>query len=104
VDERPGSRSHAPQPERSPKPRVTTSETSRAEPPFWNPRTGIFDPAQLRLAIVMRGWTVAEFAKVARIGRASLYHALLGAGVADRTAIRIFQTLATREPFSLTLS
>ncbi len=71
--------------------------------PLWNPQTGIFDPAQLRLAIVMRGWTVVEFANVARVSRGCLYSALLGSGVTDRTAIRIFQTLATRDPFSLTL-
>jgi hypothetical protein len=80
-----------------------SSDTSRVQVPFWNPKTGIFDPAQLRLAIVMRGWTVVEFAKVARVSRGCLYGALLGSGVTDRTAIRIFQTLATRDPFTLTL-
>jgi predicted transcriptional regulator len=70
---------------------------------FWNPQTGIFDAAQLRLAIVMRGWTVGEFAKTARVSHGCLYNALLGCGVTDRTAIRIFQTLTTREPYSLTL-
>jgi hypothetical protein len=70
---------------------------------LWNPKTGIFDPAQLRLAIVMRGWTVVEFAKAAAVSRGCLYSALLGSGVTDRTAIRIFQTLATRDPYSLSL-
>lgn len=70
---------------------------------FWNPQTGIFDAAQLRLAIVMRGWTVGDFAKVANVSHGCLYSALLGCGVTDRTAIRIFQTLATREPYSVTL-
>lgn len=70
---------------------------------FWNPKTGIFDAAQLRLAIVMRGWTVAEFANTARISNGCIHSVLLGSGVTDRTAIRIFQTLATREPYSLTL-
>ena len=78
-------------------------DTSRTQVPFWNPRTGIFDPAQLRLAIVMRGWTVSEFAKAAKVSHGCLYSALLGSGVTDRTAIRIFQTLATRDPYSLTL-
>jgi predicted transcriptional regulator len=72
-------------------------------PPLWNPRTGIFDPAQLRLAIVMRGWTVVEFVKAAQVSRGCLYNALLGFGVTDRTAIRIFQALAKREPFELGL-
>jgi hypothetical protein len=80
-----------------------SNDTSRAQVPFWNPKTGIFDPAQLRLAIVMRGWTVVEFAKVSKVSRGCLYSALLGSGVTDRTAIRIVQTLATREPISLTL-
>ncbi len=79
------------------------SDTSHTQAPLWNPKTGIFDPAQLRLAIVMRGWTVGEFAKAAAVSRGCLYSALLGSGVTDRTAIRIFQTLATRDPFSLRL-
>jgi predicted transcriptional regulator len=70
---------------------------------FWNPQTGIFDAAQLRLAIVMRGWTVGEFAKAAKISHGCIYGALLGCGVTDRTALRVFQTLATREPYGLTL-
>ncbi len=81
-----------------------TPQSDRSSPPpFWNPRTGIFDPAQLRMAIVMRGWTAAEFAKAAKVSHGCLYSALLGSGVTDRTAIRIFQTLASRDPFSLTL-
>jgi hypothetical protein len=77
--------------------------TSRENPPLWNPRTGIFDSAELRLAIVMRGWTVVEFATVAHVSRGCLYHALLGHGVTDRTAIRIFRALGAREPLSLSL-
>jgi len=79
------------------------SDTSRAQAPFWNPKTGIFDPAQLRLAIVMRGWTVVEFAKVASVSHGCLYSALLGTGVTDRTAIRVFRALASRDPLSLAL-
>lgn len=71
--------------------------------PFWNPRTGIFDPAQLRLALVMRRWTAVEFARAANVSRGCLYNALLGHGVTDRTAIRIFQALAQREPITLDL-
>jgi predicted transcriptional regulator len=70
---------------------------------FWNPQTGIFDPAQLRQAIVMRGWTVVEFGRVAQVSRGSLYSALLGCGVTDRTAVRIFQALSQRQPFDLAL-
>lgn len=85
------------------KPAAAASQHGASSVPFWNPRTGIFDPAQLRLAIVMRGWTVVEFAKAAKVSRGCFYSALLGSGVTDRTAIRIFQTLATRDPYSLTL-
>ncbi len=70
---------------------------------LWNPQTGMFDPVQLRQAIVMRGWTVAEFGKVAQVSRGCLYSALLGCGVTDRTAIRIFAALAQRHPFDLAL-
>lgn len=80
-----------------------SSRGASANAPFWNPRTGIFDPAQLRLAIVMRGWTVGEFASCANVSRGALYSALLGCGVTDRTAIRIFSALADREPMTLTV-
>lgn len=66
--------------------------------PFWNPRSGVFDGGQLRLAIVTRGWTVAEFAATAKVSLACMYSALGGTGVSDRTAIRIFQGLAMRQP------
>ncbi len=66
--------------------------------PIWNPRTGIFDPGALRAAIVARGWTLPEFIAVAGVSRGSLYSALLGRGVTDRTAIRIFQGLSKRAP------
>ncbi len=70
------------------------------ETPFWNPRSGVFDGAQLRLAIVIRGWTVAEFAAACKISLACLYNAIGGCGVSDRTAIRIFQGLALRQPLT----
>ncbi len=46
---------------------------------------------------------MGEFAKAAKVSHGCLYGALLGSGVTDRTAIRIFQTLATRDPYSLNL-
>lgn len=70
----------------------------KAQVGLWNARTGIFDGSELRAAIVMRGWTVPEFICASGVSRGSLYHALLGYGVSDRTAIRIFQTLKHREP------
>ena len=71
---------------------------------FWNPRSGVFDGGQLRFAIVTRGWTVAEFAATAKVSLACLYNALGGTGVSDRTAIRIFQGLALRQPMLLELA
>lgn len=68
-----------------------------AGPAFWNPRSGIFDRGQLRLAIISRGWTVVEFAHAAKISPACLYNALNGRGVTDRTAIKVFQGLAQRQ-------
>jgi predicted transcriptional regulator len=69
-----------------------------SDAPFWNPRSGAFNGALLRLAVVMRGWTVAEFAVVCEISLACLYKALGGCGVTDRIAIRIFDGLRKRQP------
>jgi hypothetical protein len=44
--------------------------------PLRNPRSGSFDGAQLRGAIVMRGWTIAEFATLCKVSLACLYRAL----------------------------
>jgi hypothetical protein len=76
---------------------VPTLATDREPGRLWNPRTGIFDAGRLRAAIVARGWTVPEFVSVAGVSRGSLYSALLGRGVTDRTAIRIFKGLSQRE-------
>jgi predicted transcriptional regulator len=69
--------------------------------PLWNPRSGAFDGAQLRGAIVMRGWTIAEFAALSKISLACLYRALGGYRVTDRTAIRIFEGLRQGHPLPL---
>jgi hypothetical protein len=66
--------------------------------PFWNPRSGKFDGPQLRLAIVVRGWTVGEFAEAASVSLACLYNALKGYGVTDKTTIRFFKALSLRRP------
>lgn len=66
--------------------------------PMWNPASGIFDPAQLRAAIVARGWTLRDFIAGAGVSRGCMYSALRGHGVTDRTAIRIFRTLSQRDP------
>jgi predicted transcriptional regulator len=66
--------------------------------PFWNPRSGAFDGGQLRMAIVMRGLTIAEFAALCGVSLACLYRALAGYGVTDRITIRIFDGLRRRHP------
>lgn len=65
--------------------------------PFWNPRSGAFDGPQLRMAIVLRGWTVRQFAVVSNVSLACLYRALRGYGVTDDTATKIFQGLRQRQ-------
>jgi hypothetical protein len=64
----------------------------------WDPGTGRFDPIRLRLALVLREWTPETFAVDTGCGRSSLYKALQGRGVRDRTAIAILRGLAQREP------
>jgi hypothetical protein len=68
---------------------------------LWNPASGQFATALLRAAIVSRGWTVGEFAATAGIGRASVYRALGGRAVSDRTVIRIVAALELRSPCGL---
>lgn len=64
---------------------------------IWDPATGQFNPAQLRLALVQRGWTAETFAREVGCGRSSVYKALTGSGVRDRTALAILQALARRQ-------
>lgn len=75
--------------------------TVTQEVSFWNPQSGIFDARKLRMAIILRGWTVVEFARAAGMSPACMYNALSGNGVNDRTAIRIFRGLSQREPMSI---
>jgi hypothetical protein len=79
----------------------TPSPTNVSCQPLWEATTGRFDPAQLRSAIVVRGWTADEFATEAACVRTSVYKALQGKGVRDATAIAILRALSTRRPLSL---
>jgi predicted transcriptional regulator len=54
------------------------------------------------MAMVVRRWTAPEFARDAGINRCSVYNAINGRRLRDATALRIFETLATREPMALT--
>lgn len=67
-------------------------------PALWSAASGRFQVVRLRAAIVARGWTVPEFAAVAGISRACIYNALRHQSVSDRTAVRVNQALASREP------
>jgi hypothetical protein len=85
------------------------SEESQGPPPgrfsrgieLWSPATRAFDGPRLRRALVSRGWTAPEFATAAALTPASIYSALRGHPVRDRTALKIFRTLARRERLAL---
>lgn len=72
--------------------------SSDADTPLWCSTTRSFDGGRLHMAIVARGWTVPEFAGIARLHPASVYHALQGRAIRDTTAIRIFAALERRQP------
>jgi hypothetical protein len=67
---------------------------------IWDPATGCFDGPRLRLAIVVRGWTLPDFASACRprLSMTTLHNALDGKRCLESTVIRILQTLGTREP------
>jgi hypothetical protein len=71
---------------------------SQGDRGLWSPLTGAFRGPRLRRAIVSRGWTAQEFAVAAGLTSASIYSALRGHKVRDRTALKIFRALAHREP------
>ena len=65
---------------------------------LWDPVSRTFDGGALRFAMVMRRWTAADLADAAGINAKSIYCALRGQRVNDRTALSIFKALAMREP------
>lgn len=69
---------------------------------LWNPQVRRFDGPRLRLAILSRGWTVGEFARVAKIDVSSVNNAIRGKRLRDSTVIRMFETLQKREAMSVT--
>jgi hypothetical protein len=76
---------------------LATRGADQIEKPFWNSRSGAFDGAQLRRAIVPRGWTVRAFAGVSKVSLACLYRALGDYGVTDETTTKIFDGLRQRQ-------
>src|SRR2546421_4914150 len=63
---------------------------------LWDPASGQFDVSRLRAAIVGRGWTVPEFAATAGASRGTVYRALGGIAVSDRTGVRGISALESR--------
>lgn len=71
---------------------------------LWNSETQSFDGAMLRRAIVMRGWNgVSEFARSSGLRESTVYAAVAGHAVRDRTALGIIRALAKREPIPMPL-
>lgn len=68
---------------------------------IWNPDGRCFDGGALRFAMVLRRWTVSDLADAAEINVKSIYVALRGRRVSDRTALQIFKALAMREPITI---
>ena len=71
---------------------------------LWCAETRSFDGAQLRQAIVMRGWaSVSDFARGNGLRESTVYAAVAEHPVRDRTALRIIQALAGRDPIPMPL-
>jgi hypothetical protein len=66
--------------------------------PLFDPATGRFNVGRLQGAIFVRGWTAEEFALNVECGRSSVYKALAGQPVRNRTARAILEGLHRREP------
>lgn len=81
--------------------RLSSALDRGLETKLWDAVSGRFDPGRLRAAIVARGWTVPEFVGVSTASRSSLYKALRGYAVGDRTVIRILEALEQRAPSTL---
>lgn len=65
---------------------------------IWDPASGRFDVALLRLALVKRCLTPDDLARRGSVGRSSVYKALRGEGVRQRTAMHILVGLSRIEP------
>jgi hypothetical protein len=66
---------------------------------LWSAETRSFDGALLREAIVLRGWAgVGDFATSNGLRQSTVYAAVAGHIVRDRTALRILQALGKRDP------
>ena len=71
---------------------------------LWYSETRSFDGALLRQAIVMRGWSgVSDFARSSGLRDSTVYAAVAEHPVRDRTALRVIQALAKRDPIPMPL-
>lgn len=71
---------------------------------LWHSETRSFDGALLRQAIVLRGWSgISEFARTNGLRESTVYAAVGEHPVRDRTALRILQALAKRDPILMPL-
>ena len=66
--------------------------------PIYDPASGRFDTVQLRRALIRRGLDAEAFAFRTQCARSSVYKALRGEGVRDKTAIAILRGLAEIPP------
>jgi hypothetical protein len=71
---------------------------------LWHSDARAFDCGLLREAIVLRGWSgVSEFARSNGLRESTVYAAVGGHPVRDRTALLILQALAKRDPIPIPL-
>ena len=82
---------------------TTTTRSSLTPPdmprsPLYDPVSGRFNARRLQRKVFVRGWTSEEFAAECPCSRTSVYKALAGQPVRNRTARAIFETLHKREP------
>jgi predicted transcriptional regulator len=71
---------------------------------LWDAEARAFYGARLHRAVIARGWTADEFARMTRLNAASIHNAMRGRRVRDATAIRIFEALEKQQPMAVSLS
>ncbi|MGH3579599.1 MAG: hypothetical protein ACRDU0_18860 [Mycobacterium sp.] len=66
--------------------------------PLYDVLTGRFDPAQLRMVMIVRYLTPEDLAAHADVSRSSVYNARNGEPITDRVAMNILRALAHIKP------
>jgi hypothetical protein len=72
--------------------------SSVAERPLYDPMTGRFNVRRLQQEIFIRGWTTEEFVLEVTCGRSSVFKALRGEPVRNKTGRAIIEGLDRRAP------